>query len=112
MDPDDDADTTGDQYREDAVKALHLHLHHQWDHSGSPVDDERLRNKAEVWVDSAVKVVTTELVMLFAGSAESAEVLARAVVQCAGPDTEPTPQDIAEARAVIGRMAIPPGWSS
>jgi hypothetical protein len=108
----DNGTTPDDQYREDAVKALHLHLHHQSDHSADPVDDERLRSKAEVWVDSAVKVATAELVMLFAGSAVSAEMLARAVVQCAGPDTEPTPQDIAEARAVIGRMAGPPAWSS
>lgn len=104
-----DNDTTpDDQYRADAIKALHLHLHHQWDHSADPVDDETLRSKAEVWVDASVKVLTSDLVMLFAGSEVSADSLARAVVQCAGPDTEPTPQDIAEARAVITRMANPP----
>jgi hypothetical protein len=108
----DNGTTLDDQYREDAVKALHLHLHHQWDHSADPVADEQLRSKAEMWVDASMKVLTSDLVMLFAGSAESADCLARAVVQCAGPDTEPTPQDIAEALAVIERMANPPAWPS
>lgn len=110
----DDTTPPDDQYREDAIKALHLHLHqhHQRVHSTDQVDDEKLRSKAEVWVDSSVKVATADLVMLFEGSEVSAEMLARAVVQCAGPGTEPTAQDLAEARAVIGRMVNPPSWSS
>lgn len=100
--------TTDDQYREDAIRALHLHLHHRWDHTNGLVDDARLQNRAEVWVDAAVTTMTTEIVMLTAGSTMAAETLARAVVQCAGVNAEPTEQDIAEALSVISRMANPP----
>lgn len=101
------ADT--DQYRDDTVKALHLLLHHRWDPAGmGPVDDDALRDKAEVWVDAAVSTMTVDMVMLTAGSHMAAATLARAVVQCTGVDAEPTQQDLTEALAVIGRMANPP----
>jgi hypothetical protein len=100
--------TMDDQYRADAIKALHLLLHHRWEPASGPIDDVGLQEKAEVWVDAAVKTMTMNMVMLTAGSHMAAETLARAVVQCAGPDAEPTQQDLMEALAVIGRMANPP----
>ena len=101
-----------DQYRAEAIKALHLYLQHNRDPFTGQLDDDALRDEAEMWVDSSVGVATSGLttsgvVMLCVGSERSASGLARAVVQCAGPDVEPTPQDIAEARAVITRMADP-----
>lgn len=103
-----DNDTTpDDQYREDAVKALHLYMHNSWDHSTGPLNDQSLRDAADLWVARSVGSKTSGLVILFLGSDHSADRLARAVVQCAGPDTEPTPQDIAEAHAVIARLAAP-----
>jgi hypothetical protein len=98
-----------DQYRGDAVKALHLLLHDRWDLAGmGPLNDDALREKAEVWVDAAVGTMTVDMVMLTVGSDMAAETLARAVRQCDGPDTEPTPQDITEAHKVIERIANPP----
>jgi hypothetical protein len=95
-----------DQYQEDAVKALHLLLHHRA--NPEPIDDERLREKAEQFVAAAVATGTMRLVMLAVGSGFAAETLATAVVQCAGVDAEPTEQDLTEALAVIERMANPP----
>lgn len=97
-----------DQYEEDAVKALHLLLHHRANPDAGPIDDERLREKAEQFVDAAVATGSMRLVMLTVGSGYAAELLATAVVQCAGVDAEPTQQDLTEALAVIERMANPP----
>jgi hypothetical protein len=97
-----------DQYEEDAVKALHLLLHHRANPEVGPIDDARLREKAEQFVDAAVATGTMRLVMLTVGSQFAAETLATAVVQCAGVDAVPTEQDLTEALAVIERMANPP----
>jgi hypothetical protein len=97
-----------DHYRADAIKALHLLLHHRWNPATAAIDDEALREKAEVWVDAAVSTMTVDMVMLTAGSELAAETLARAVVQCMGAHAVPTKQDLAEALAVIERMANPP----
>lgn len=96
-----------DQYREDAIKAVHLLLRHRTNTDIEPLNEDLLREKAEQFVDAAVMTGTTRLVMLTVGSEASAEMLAVAVRQCDGPGVEPTPQDIAEAHHVIARIATP-----
>jgi hypothetical protein len=96
---------TDDQHREDAVKALHLLLHHRWNTTIGPADDEALHVKAAQFVDAAVATGEQRLVMLTVGSQYAAETLATAVVRYADADAEPTQDDFIEALRVIDRMA-------
>lgn len=91
------------QYRDAAIRALHLLLQHTAD--PQTANDAELETKATQFVEAAVTTGTVRFVMLTVGSEDSDWELAAAIIRHQDPTLEPEPCDIAAARAVIERLA-------